>query len=147
MTRPARLARWVPARLDGMAVVILTVALGWIAAGRAWDYATPPPWVTANPRSSPGLAITEAAAPLWLWITWLTVGSVVLLGSAAARIHVGVAAGHAILLPVYVGLATGITIEYAVHPWLDGVRSAGPLWLVVLLHLLLLSRTGWRPRA
>lgn len=139
-----RARTWVRAHITPFDITILTVALGWLALVRAFDYATPPPWI-GQPRVTPGLAVAEAAAPLWLWISVLTFGGALLLGSALAEIHRGVWAGHLILGATYAGLAIGFTLEYIAQPWADGVRSAGPMWLVLSLHLLLAFRTDWRP--
>lgn len=136
---------WAQARLNRFDTTVLTLVLSAIALLRSWDYATPPPWLTSEPRRSPGLSVVESAAPLWLWSTWLAVGGLVLAVSALARIHIGVAAGHAILFVAYLALAVGFTIEYGSAPWADGVRSAGPMWLIAALHLLIMTRTGWRP--
>lgn len=138
---------WRPAILTTPETLILTIVLAGIAIIRAYDYATPPLWSSSGRFVSPGLAATEAVAPLWLWVALLCAGGVVLLGAVIARIHAGVALGHSILLVVYTGLAAGMTIEYSLHAWADGMRSAGPLWVVALLHLCLLLRTGWRFRA
>lgn len=136
---------WVQARLSRFDTSLLTLLLAGIALNRAWDYATPPPWVPAYSRPSPGLLVVESAAPLWLWIGWL-VGAALLLGvSAVARIHRGVFLGHAALFLAYLGLSVGLLVEYLAQPWADGVRSAGPLVVVTCLHLLITIRTGWRP--
>lgn len=82
---------------------------------------------------------------MWVWVGWLLVGAVTLGASALARIHAGVWAGHSILFVAYTALAVGFTVEYGAAPWTDGLRSAGPMWLVAALHIILVIRTGWRP--
>lgn len=135
---------WVRAYVTPFDISVITWALGTLAFIRAFDYATPPPW-DGDPRVTPGLAVVEAAAPMSLWIAVLAVGGGLLLSSAWLEIHRGIWAGHLILGAVYAGLAVGFTAEYITQPWADGVRSAGPMWLVLALHLLLAFRTDWRP--
>ena len=142
---PWRPGSWAQARLSRFDTTVLTVLLAVMALVRAWDYATPPSWAPSEAVGSISLAVVESAAPMWLWVAWLAGGGLVLAGAALTRIHVGVWAGHALLFVAYVALAAGFTIEYGGHPWADGIRAAGTIWLVAALHLLITIRTGWRP--
>lgn len=141
---PWRPGSWVQARLVRFDKTLVTLLLAGIALVRAWDYATPP-WWAGRPSPSLGLAVVERAAPLWLWVVLLTVGGLTLAVSAVLRVHIGVFLGHAVLTVVYMALGAGLLGEYLTHPWLDGIRSAGPVLLIASIHLLLTLRTGWRP--
>lgn len=143
---PWRPGSWVHARLARLDTTLLTLLLAGLAANRAWDYATPPPWAHGpGPRPSPGLSVVESAAPMWVWVGWLLAAAGILAVSALTRIHVGVWAGHSLLFIAYLALAVGFTVEYGLQPWADGLRSAGPMWLITSLHIILAIPTGWRP--
>lgn len=111
-----------------------------VASGvRAGDYAT-------GADDSGGLvSVIEAAAPLSVWAAVIGAGALLLAVGMLLRRHGMVWAGYGILWIVYLLLTVGVMLGALDAPNLDGVRGAGPLLVMTLLHFLLWLRTGARP--
>ena len=136
---PWRIGSWEPARLglsDSIGITLLLTIVGLV---RGLDYITP------KTTESPALSLVEQAFPLWVWGLMFAVPSVFLLVSAIARVHAGVWIGHWLLVIAYVGLATGLGVEYLSRPWFDGIRTVASLSAPFALHAMIAFRTGWRP--
>ena len=136
---PWRMGSWEPARMglsDSIGITLLLTIVGLV---RGIDYITP------KTTESPALSLVEQAFPLWVWGLMFAVPSLFLAASVIARIHAGVWIGHWLLVIAYVGLATGLGVEYLGRPWFDGIRTVASLAGPFALHTLVAFRTGWRP--
>ncbi len=136
---PWRIGSWEPARLGLSDSIGITLLLTFVGMVRGFDYLTP------KTTESPALSVVEAAFPLWVWGLMFAVPAVFLAVSAIARVHAGVWIGHWLLVIAYVGLATGLGVEYFGRPWFDGVRTVASLAVPFALHAMVAFRTGWRP--
>ena len=136
---PWRIGSWEPARLGLSDSIGITILLTFVGLVRGVDYITP------KTTASPALSLVEQAFPLWVWGLMFAVPSVFLAVSAIARVHAGVWIGHWLLVIAYVGLATGLSVEYLGRPWFDGIRTVASLAAPFALHAMIAFRTGWRP--
>ena len=136
---PWRIGSWEPARLGLSDSIGLTILLTFAAAMRGYDYLTP------KVHPSPSLSVVEAAFPLWVWGLMFALPAIFLAVSALARIHAGVWIGHWLLVITYVGLGTGLGVEYLGRPWFDGIRGVSSIMIPCAIHCLVAFRTGWRP--
>lgn len=136
---PWRFGSWEPARLGLSDSIGITLLLTFVGLLRGFDYLTP------KTQESAALSVVEAAFPLWVWGIMFAAPSLFLALSALARIHAGVWIGHWLLVIAYVGLATGLGVEYLGRPWFDGIRTVGSLAVSFAIHGLVAFRTGWRP--
>ena len=133
-------SRWLPARMSGGDLLLITWTLIGMALARGSDYAV------GNDVIRVGLMVVEMAAPLWVWAAAFISFGLVLTVGVLARIHVVVYIGHWLLGIAYAMLAFAIALSVFQHsPHLDGIRSATVLALPTVLHFVLAARTGSRP--
>ena len=134
-------ARWRPVALASGDVLMITIALGVASLLRAFDYSTG----SESEGVSPILRPAEAFMPMWAWSLAFGLGALVLAFGVWRKLHFFVWLGHSMLVFPYGGLVVGILCGALLTPWGDGIRAAGALGLMAVLHALLSLRTGPRP--
>lgn len=127
---------WRPARLTVGDVRLLTIVLGLAAIVRGADY-----WSVVEPPLP--LTTLEGLLPRPALTALFVVGGLLLIAGVAARRHVLVFTGHAVLWVMYSGALVANALAYL--PLHDGARHVGALMVVVGLHGLLMTRTGSHP--
>ena len=145
MTGWNRRGLWSAPRLRGRSSVTLMAVFCIAALVRAWDYATGTDGTAATPGSA--LGAIERAFPLCVWGTALAVGAALVLGGAAGRWGLAVAAGSVLLAATYFGLTVGLLVEYLGRPWFDGVRAAIGLAVPVVWHIIVANHAATQRQA
>lgn len=131
---------WQPARLrrvDHTIFVVWLIAIGYI---RGLDYAF-------GADSFGARNFMYAAAPSWFW-GWFgfIAGSVILTSGVLSKRHAVVFVGHIWVGTAYTVNALALALaSTADFPNLDGIRGAGAISMVGLIHLLGALRTGIAP--
>lgn len=133
-----RSGSWQPARLKRVDYQVILVMLVVIAYVRGFDY------LLGNDRWT-AKDFMLAAAPEWVWGgVGFVAGAVILAAGLVRRRHLLVYVGHGWLGTAYtvnsLALALGSNL-----PWLDGVRGAGSVGLVAVVHWVYCLRTGSSP--
>lgn len=134
-------ARWRPVALTSSDVLLITIALLVASVLRWYDYGTG----SESDGVAPILRPAEAFMPMWAWSLCFGIGAATLGFGVWRRLHFFVWLGHSALVLPYSGLAVGILCGAALTTWGDGIRAAGALCVMAILHGLFSLRTGPRP--
>ena len=140
-SNPMMPGSWEPGRFNLSDAVVIKATLIFMAFLRGIDWLTPT--VTSSP--TPVTETMQTAFPLEIWALMIMAPATVLLIGLVLRIHFFVWLGHGLLAVTYMGLFTSLLLVYAQRPYFDGIRSATVLLAPLVLHTLLVVRTGWRP--
>lgn len=131
---------WRPARLRKIDHIVLTlwlIAAGWVRAG---DY-------TFGDDAFSARNFMYAAAPSWVWgVIGFGMGVAILTFGVVTKRHLLVFIGHAWVGVAYMLNALALVIATSNElPALDGIRGAGAVSFVGMVHVLGALRMGVAP--
>lgn len=131
---------WEPGRFRPSDALIIKVTLIAMGLWRGFDYLT-----SAGMAPGPAQESMQTAFPLYVWGVLVLVPTLLLAAGLALRVHFAIWLGHGLFAAVYAALLVSLMLVYIDRPLFDGIRSATVLLAPLVLHIVLCSRTGWKP--